>query len=298
MKFNISYVIATRNRLPFLKIIFEKFINAVEPYEEVIVVDGNSTDGTKEYLQQLYDDGKIHQFISEPDRNQAHAWNKGLLMAKGTIIKKLIDDDVHNLEAIRMCSHFMHANPEVDICISNSMEVRLGDPGKAGIESRLSYFRQWKAGKTRTFTFGDVTMLVRRSSLSFIGLYDTQFKMIDWEYSLRCTYLNAKIAYYTGYNSLSVATPGNVSSTATTKLLKYEEALGKAKYGYPGDGSDISNYSRIKIWLGKKYYRLSGKKTTSNVIVLPTDTELQKYYSDYYRQLEEQNKAVAAEFIY
>lgn len=298
MTFNISYVIATRNRLSFLKIIVEKLINVLQANEEIVVVDGNSTDGTKEYLQQLFEEGKIHQFVSEPDRNQAHGWNKGFLMARGTIIKKLIDDDVHDFDAIRECSNFMLSHPEIDICISNSMDVRLGDSGKAQIESRLSYFQQWKDGQTKTFTFGDVTMLIQRSSLSFIGLYDTQFKMIDWEYSLRCTYLKAKIAYYTGYNSLSVATPGNISSTATKKLFQYEGAIGKAKYGYPGDGSDISIYSRAKIGLGKAYYRLSGKKTIATITELPGATELQNYYSDYYQQLKDQNKNGNREFIY
>jgi glycosyltransferase involved in cell wall biosynthesis len=86
--YNLSYVIATRNRLPFLKITLGRLISNLQPSEEIVVVDGNSTDGAKEYLQQLFADGRIHQFISEPDHNQAHGWNKAMLMARGTIIKK------------------------------------------------------------------------------------------------------------------------------------------------------------------------------------------------------------------
>jgi len=299
MKFDISYIIVTRNRLPFLKIMIEKLLIDLQPDEEIVVVDGDSKDGAKEYLQQLHSEGKIHQFVSEPDRNQAHGWNKGFLMARGTIIKKLIDDDVHDIHAIRKCRDFMLAHPEIDICISNTLETYLGNPAKAGIESRLPYYQQWKAGQVKTFTFGDVTTLIRRSSLSFIGLYDTQFKMIDWEYSLRCSYLNARIAYYTGYNALSVTTPGNVSSTATKELMKHEAAMGKAKYGYPGDGSDISAFSRIKIGIGKTYYKLSGKKgELNNIIALPEETKMQEYYSDYYKQLGEKNKVGEWEFIY
>jgi glycosyltransferase involved in cell wall biosynthesis len=297
--FTISYIVVTKNRLPFLKVLLDKVLPQLTSGEEMIVIDGGSTDGSAEYLAQLHGAGKIHQFVSEPDRNQAHGWNKGFLMAKGTIIKKMIDDDVHDIDSIRKCRDFMLAHPEIDICISNSMESRLGDPGKAGIESRLPYYQQWKAGQTKTFTFGDVTMLVRRSSLSFIGLYDTQFKMIDWEYSLRCSYLNARIAYYTGYNSLSVTTPGNISSTATNELMKLEAAIGKAKYGYPGDGSDINTYSRIKIAIGKTYQQLSGKNPKQdNITALPAETKLREHYSHYYTQLEEQNRAGEWEFIH
>ena len=92
MNYSISYLISTRNRLPHLKITLAKLIAELQPDEEVVVVDGNSTDGAKEYLQQLFEQGKIHQFVSESDRNQAHGWNKAMLMANGTIIKKIIEN--------------------------------------------------------------------------------------------------------------------------------------------------------------------------------------------------------------
>ena len=56
----LSYIIATRNRLPFLTITLEKLIRELLEDEEIVVIDGNSADGTKEYLLQLYNEGKIH----------------------------------------------------------------------------------------------------------------------------------------------------------------------------------------------------------------------------------------------
>ncbi len=47
MKFDISYIIATRNRLPFLTITVQKLLEELQPGEEIVIVDGNSTDGTK-----------------------------------------------------------------------------------------------------------------------------------------------------------------------------------------------------------------------------------------------------------
>jgi glycosyltransferase involved in cell wall biosynthesis len=296
--YSLSFIISTKNRLPFLKILFDNLLPVLKPDEEIVVVDGNSTDGSAEYLQDLFLSKKIHQFVSEPDNNQAHAWNKALLMAKGTIIKKLIDDDVHNIEAIRVCRDFMLQNTAVDICISNTLDSNLSNPSETGLTSRLSYYQQWKNGTTKTFTFSDVSMLQRRSSLSFLGLYDTQFKMLDWEYSLRVSYLKATVAYYTGYNSLSVSTPGNVTSTATKTLLKYEESVGKLKYEYPGDESDISFYSKIKVKLGETYYNVKNKKTRSAIPKFPAETKLREIYSVYYRKLEDQNKLDDWEFIY
>jgi glycosyltransferase involved in cell wall biosynthesis len=283
--------------MPFLQILVGHLLPLIKPDEEIVLIDGDSTDGSKEYLQGLYNEGKIHHFVSESDQNQAHGWNKGFLRARGIIVKKLIDDDVHDLDAIRKCRDFMLANPDIDICISNNMESNLLNPGETGETGRLKYYRQWKAGQSKAFTFSDVTMLIRRSSLSFIGLYDAQFKMIDWEYSLRASYLGARIAYYTGCNALAVSTPGNVSSTATRELFRKEQLIGRVKYEYAGDGADISFFSRIKIWLGKICYNLRTTKLSAAAAELPATDEIEGIYSAYYQKLEGRNKAIAGEFI-
>ena len=290
-RFNISYIICTKNRLAFLKILFAELLNHCQPDEEIVVIDGNSTDGSKEFLQGLFDQGKIHQFVSEPDKNQAHGWNKGLLLANGTVIKKLIDDDVHSLAAIRRCTGFMLKNPQVDICISNGLTTDLAMPQQISISGRLKYYEAWRNGESACFTFNDVYMLVRKSALSYLGLYDTQFAMMDWEYSLRCSYLKANIAYYTGYNALSVGTPGNVTSATNAARLKFEGRIGREKYGYKGDRSDISLYSELKIAVGKTINYKAGKGVTpSEDWQMPAGEQLAAVYNNFYKALEQYNE--------
>jgi len=289
--YNLSYVIATRNRLPFLKTTLGRLISNLQPGEEIVVVDGNSTDGAKEYLQQLFADGRIHQFISEPDHNQAHGWNKAMLMARGTIIKKIIDDDVPCFSAIRKCSNFMLQNPQVDLCISNALGTDLSAPKEIRTASRLAYYEAWRKGETPCFTFGDVYLLIRKSSLSYLGLYDTQFTMMDWEYSLRCSYLKTNIAYYMGYNAMSVHTPGNVTSITTQARLKKESEIGRAKYNYKGDRADISLYSELKIAIGKAInYKSKQAPTQNTAALIPGDEELSAIYDNLYKVIEEYNQ--------
>jgi glycosyltransferase involved in cell wall biosynthesis len=221
MKIELSYIIATYNRLSFLKITLEKLMANLQPDEEIVVVDGNSTDGTKEYLQQLFEKGKIHQFISEPDMNQAHAWNKAMLMAKGTLIKKIIDDDVFDYQSIRKCKDHMLQHPLVDVVLSNDVSSLFNDHQTIHTDTRIPEFEKWCKGLLPSFSFGDVHMLIRRSSLSYIGLYNTAYVMMDWEYSLRISYLKANIVYYTGYNALSVAHPQTITSSANKQLINF-----------------------------------------------------------------------------
>ena len=153
-QYSISYIVATRNRLPFLEITLKRLLDDLQPDEEIVVVDGNSTDGSKEYLDELFTKGAIHQYISEPDQNQAHAWNKAMLMARGTLIKKIIDDDVFCYKSIRECKEYMLQNPQVDIVISNDLSSTITHYKKINKLSRFPQFEKWKQGLVTSFTFG------------------------------------------------------------------------------------------------------------------------------------------------
>lgn len=293
--YSLSYIIATKNRLPFLKITLGRLIKEVLPGEEIVVVDSDSTDGTKEYLQLLFEQGKIHQFISEPDKNQAHGWNKALLMAKGTIIKKIIDDDVFCYSAIRKCSDHMLQNPTIDVMLSNDLNSNLNDYENITQSSRLVQFEKWNSGDLPSFTFGDVHILIRKSALAFIGLYNTSFTMMDWEYSLRISYLKANIAYYTGYNALSVAHPQSITSLKDTDKITKQGKRGEVFYEYAGDDTDISLWSKIKIFIGT---RLSSLKPNVTAKAAVTAEDVAMIYDHYYNHINQLNDSLQSTFIH
>jgi glycosyltransferase involved in cell wall biosynthesis len=282
---NLSYVLTTRNRLPFLEITLQKLLDQLQPDEEVVVVDADSTDGTQQYLSRLLEEGKIHQYLSEKDRNQAHGWNKAMLMAKGTLIKKIIDDDVFCYNAIRQCKTHMLKNPQIDVVISNDLSSRLNDYKTIEHHSRLSHFEKWRGGTVKSFPFGDVHMVIRRTSLAYIGLYNTSFTMMDWEYSLRISYNKARIAYYTGYNALSVGHLQTVSSQSNKQRLQADGKRGETFYEYSGDGSDIGYWSKIKIWIGKIVY----KQNPVNKLSADLNEDITPVYNHYYAYIEDIN---------
>jgi glycosyltransferase involved in cell wall biosynthesis len=291
--YHLSYIISTKNRLPFLKITLERLLSCVNDDEEIVVVDANSTDGSKEYLTQLCIEGKIHQFISEPDRNQAHGWNKAMLMARGIIIKKIIDDDVFCYQAIRQCKNYMLLNPGIDVVISNDLRSSLNNYKHIKKSSRLSQFEKWNKGHIPSFTFGDVHMIIRRSSLAYIGLYNTSFIMMDWEYSLRISYLKANITYFTGYNALSVTHAQTISSIKDIKLITEQGLKGNIFYEYAGDGADISIWSKIKIFVGKLMLRSKSQVRNFH----DTSENLNAIYDYYYKYLSELNNGANFKFF-
>lgn len=79
----ISIITVCRNNLPGLKHTFESIRNQKFLDFEWIIIDGNSNDGTKEYLNAL---NYPKFYLSEPDTGIYDAMNKGLKFVNGDYI--------------------------------------------------------------------------------------------------------------------------------------------------------------------------------------------------------------------
>ena len=94
----------------------EQTINSVrtQNYEniEYIIIDGDSTDNTREIIQRYRND--IDIFISEKDEGLYYAMNKGLILASGEIIGIINSDDLYAEEAVsKIVEYYNKNNPDV-----------------------------------------------------------------------------------------------------------------------------------------------------------------------------------------
>ncbi len=112
----ISVVTPSFQQRPFLEATLRGVLEQDYANLELIVVDGGSTDGSVELLekyQALYP--RKLRFVSEPDRGQAHAVNKGLAMARGEIIGWLNSDDVYRRDCLAAVAEAFRQDPECDL---------------------------------------------------------------------------------------------------------------------------------------------------------------------------------------
>jgi glycosyltransferase involved in cell wall biosynthesis len=77
---------------------------------EYLVVDGGSTDGSLEIIQRYAD--RLAWWVSEPDRGQTEAINKGFAHAGGSILAWLNSDDAYLPGAVSAAVEYLCAHPE------------------------------------------------------------------------------------------------------------------------------------------------------------------------------------------
>jgi len=105
----ISIITPSLNQRRFIEATIDSVLSQDYPRIEYIVVDGGSTDGTLDVLAKY--EGRL-QWISEPDRGQSDAINKGFRRAKGEILAWLNSDDTYLPGAVRSAVDHLVAHPD------------------------------------------------------------------------------------------------------------------------------------------------------------------------------------------
>jgi GT2 family glycosyltransferase len=120
----LSFVIPTRNQARFLGQCIDGCLAQGIPDSEILVIDGASTDDTRDVLAGY---GDRIRWISEPDRGQSDAINKGVRMARGELVAWINSDDYYaSPHAIGALLAAFDAEPDVDIAYGNGERVDVG----------------------------------------------------------------------------------------------------------------------------------------------------------------------------
>lgn len=114
-RLKISIVTPSLNQGNFIEEATLSVLNQRYPDYEHIVVDGGSQDQTLDILRKYSSKTKKLRWISEPDRGQSDALNKGFRLASGDIIGWLNADDRYLPGCFSRVIDFFSRNPDVDV---------------------------------------------------------------------------------------------------------------------------------------------------------------------------------------
>jgi glycosyltransferase involved in cell wall biosynthesis len=105
----VTIVTPSYNQGRFIAATIESVLSQDYPHIEYIIMDGGSTDETAEVVRRY--EGRL-EFVSEKDRGQSHAINKGFRRARGEIVAWINSDDTLLPGAVRRAVEALAAHPE------------------------------------------------------------------------------------------------------------------------------------------------------------------------------------------
>lgn len=182
----ISIITPSFNQGRFIEATIKSVLGQEYPDLEYIVVDGGSTDETISILKKYENRLK---WISERDRGQSDAINKGIRMSTGDIIAYLNSDDLYEKGALLRIARLFEVSPalrwatgQCGIIDENGNEVRKAITAyKNFLLSNYNY----KALLVTNFISQPATFLTRRL-IDELGLFDIeQHRVMDYDFWLR-----------------------------------------------------------------------------------------------------------------
>lgn len=147
---------------------------------EYIVVDANSTDSTQDVIQR--NRPRIDRYISEADRGQADAVNKGIRMSTGQIIGWLNSDDCY-LEGAISAAINSFRDPDVvavygDYVVIDGSDRILGLRRQPSFDSRIALYAYLTVMQPAAF-------FTRAAFDAVGGLDETLHYCLDYDFWLR-----------------------------------------------------------------------------------------------------------------
>lgn len=108
----ISVVVVNYNLATYLDDALQSVLDQGYPNLELIVVDGGSSDGSQAVIERYRD--RLHWYVSEPDRGQYDAVQKGFSHSTGEIMYWLNSDDMLQRGALFVVAEVMTVFTEVE----------------------------------------------------------------------------------------------------------------------------------------------------------------------------------------
>jgi glycosyltransferase involved in cell wall biosynthesis len=231
------------------------------PNLEYIVIDGGSTDGSVAIIERYA--RWLHYWVSEKDRGQSHAINKGFQIATGDIIAYLNSDDIYLPDALWRVADAWQKSPKCVVFVGGFVHVyesrnklsavkRPLLPHRGPIDLSLLNHESWRLPQQSGFFSGNA---LKKGQLF---VYEDLHYTMDRE--LYCRLLKFGKACFID-NVLATYRLHEVSKTCSSVMQMYREdskAISKAKTGLLFD-----DFRRVLVgrgWLARGYWKRANQE--------------------------------------
>jgi glycosyltransferase involved in cell wall biosynthesis len=243
MAASVSVITPSYNQMEFIGRTIESVLSQGAAELEYVVVDGGSRDQTLDVLRRFH--GRL-RWISEPDRGQAHAVNKGILASSGEILGWLNSDDVYYPGAVSSAVECLVAHPDIDAVYGDAEFI-----DRDGAPTQPYHTEPWDLKRFAEMCFiCQPTVFFRRRLVEQHGLLDERLQYcLDYEFWLRLGLGGATFAYLPRLQAGYRQYPGTKSVGSRRALHEEINTMLREKLGRTPD-SWLINYGRAIAGIG------------------------------------------------
>ncbi len=175
----ISIITPSFNQGKYIERTIKSVLKQNYPNLEYIVMDGGSIDNTLRILKKY---SKKLKYISENDKGQTDAINKGLKMSTGEIIAYLNSDDTYEPDALKKIAIFFINNPKAKFVYGKGRHIGENDEFIEDYPSEPTDYLRLHP----TCAICQPTAFWRRDLIDELGYFDAELKYaMDYDYWIR-----------------------------------------------------------------------------------------------------------------
>lgn len=233
----LSIITINYNNLQGLEKTYQSVVSQTWQDFEWIVIDGGSTDGSKEFIEEHQD--RFSYWVSEPDKGIYNAMNKGISISTGEYCFFLNSGD--SLIDNSVLSQVFSNSFDEDV-VHGSIKFKFDDHEEIRNTD--------KPITLRTFLYGTINhsgcSFIRRDSFDKWGKYDESLKIVsDWKWFLKSIGLSTASARF--INVLISEFDCHGISMTSNELIEQERRLVLSELVSDRIILDYENFTRMEV---------------------------------------------------
>jgi len=191
-----SIIIPTFNTAHYLPDAIDSVLKSTMSEYEIIIIDDESTDNTKEIVIPYLEKYSSIKYIYQKNKGLAGARNTGIENSSREYLVFLDSDDIILPDKLQIQSAYLDSHPEIDVCYSKSINFIEND-----IQNTFpAEFPVFEGDVLQNLWFGNFlhvnSVMVRREKVNAVGNFNPTYRELeDWDLWLRMALSGSRFAH-------------------------------------------------------------------------------------------------------